>query len=84
LLCIRNNDSMVFRALLQQALSMAAVRGLHQFAIGIHERDPLLPHLKGFFHIVYRSGLYLVAWEGNAFYESLDLSLVPYLELGTL
>jgi len=84
LLCIRNNDRTVFRALLEQALSLAVQRGVHQFAVGFHERDPLVPAMKDVFHVVYSSGLYLVSWDNCGFYESLDPSLIPYLELGTL
>jgi hypothetical protein len=84
LLCIRNNDRTVFRALLEQALSLAVQRGVHQFAVGFHERDPLVPEMKDVFHVVYCSGLYLVSWDNCGFYESLDPSLIPYLELGTL
>jgi hypothetical protein len=84
LLCIKNNDSTVFQALLRYALSMAASKGFHHLALGLHERDPLAKELTHVFHITYCSGLYLAAWEGKDFFESLDPSLVPYLELGTL
>jgi hypothetical protein len=84
LLCIRNNDNKVFHALLQHALALAAAKGLHHLALGLHERDPFIPNLKNVFHITYCSGLYLVEWEGKDFYAHLDPSLVPYLELGTL
>jgi hypothetical protein len=84
LLCIKNNDSTVFQALLRYALSMAASKGFHHLALGLHERDPLAKELTHVFHITYCSGLYLAAWEGKDFFESLDPSLLPYLELGTL
>lgn len=84
LVCIRNDDPLVFRCLLRHALNKAAAAGLHQFAIGLHEHDPFCPSMKRFFHIKYRSWLYLVSWEDNSFYESLDKNRVPYLEIGTL
>jgi hypothetical protein len=84
LLCIKNNDPTLFGALLRHALSMAASKGFHHLALGLHERDPLASNLNHVFHITYCSGLYLAAWEGKDFFESLDPSLVPYLELGTL
>lgn len=84
LICIQNNDIAVLRALLRHALSVAASKGLHQLAVGLHERDPLLPALNEFLHVVYRSWLYLVCWNGDSFDDAFDKTLVPYLELGTL
>lgn len=84
LICIQNNDIAVFRALLRHALSVAASKGLHQLAVGFHERDPLMPVLNEFLHVVYRSWLYLVSWESNSPDYTFDKTLVPYLELGTL
>ena len=84
LICVRNNDLDVFKALLWHALSMAAARGLHQLAVGLHERDPLVPALNDLTHVVYRSWLYLVCWDGNPLDDTFDKTLIPYLELGTL
>lgn len=84
MICVRDNDTTVFRALLCEAFAMASSLGLHQLAVGLHERDPLVPALKAFRHVVYRSWLYLVCWDDNSFQETLDKTLVPYLELGTL
>jgi hypothetical protein len=49
MICIKDNDPSVFTSLLKHTLALAAERGLHQFAVGMHERDPLVPALKGFF-----------------------------------
>lgn len=84
LICIQNDDISVFKVLLRHALSIAASRGLHQFAVGLHEHDPLLPALNDVLHVVYRSGLYLVSWDDHSFYDRLEKSRIPYLELGTL
>ena len=84
LVCVRHDDPGVFRALLDSALCKAAAGGLHQFALGLHERDPLHACMRRVFHVTYRSALYVVAWDGGAFHGSLDDSRVPYLELGAL
>lgn len=84
LICIQNDDRPVFRALLHHALSVAAAQGLHQLAVGLHDRDPLLPALDGFLHTLYRSGLYRVSWDDNSPNDALDPKRIPYLELGTL
>jgi hypothetical protein len=84
LVCIRDDDPDIFLALLRHALNKAAGDGIHQFALGIHERDPFRSCMKKFFHIAYRSGLYLVSWDDNSFLASLDKTRIPYLELGTL
>ena len=84
MICIGGNDLRVFTTLLRHALVLASERGLHQLAVGLHERDPLVASLKSFFHVLYRSRLYLVTWEDNSNWNSMSRSLVPYLELGTL
>ena len=84
MICIKDNDPSVFTSLLKHALALAAQRGLHQFAVGMHERDPLVPALKRFFHVLYKSSLHLVSWEDDATWTDVNESLVPYLELGTL
>jgi hypothetical protein len=83
-ICIRDDDRAVFQALLRQALVLAAARGLHQLGVGMHEDDPLVPALRHCPHVVYASWLYLVCWEGSGFYDALDNTRIPYLELGTL
>lgn len=82
--CIADDDIDVFQNLLQHALNKASSDGLHQLALGMHEDDPLQDILKNYFHVLYRSGLYLVSWDNDSFIDSLDNTLVPYLELGAL
>jgi len=84
LICIRDNDQAVFKKMLRYAFAMASASGLQQLAIGLHERDPLAPALKDFLHVVYRSGVYLVSWEGRPSDDLLGGTLVPYLEIGML
>lgn len=84
LICIRHADPIVFRSLLQHILTRASSDGLHQLALGTHERDPLCTSMNDYFHVVYRSRLYLVCWDDHGFRESLEKTRIPYLELGTL
>ncbi len=84
MLCIRDSDPTVFKLLMDHVLALAAERGLHHVAVGLHERDPLMPAMRGFFHVLYRSHLYLVSWDGDAALRGLRGELVPYIELGTL
>jgi len=84
LVCIRHDDPAVFRSLLRHTLARASSEGLHQLALGMHERDPLCKSTSDYYRVIYRSRLYLVCWDGREFYESLDKTRIPYLELGTL
>lgn len=84
LTCVRDENQYVFHHLIQCALNKAAQAGLHQLAVGLHERDPLSQYMKQYFHVEYRSWLYLVCWDDGSFYESLDDTRIPYVEIGTL
>ncbi len=83
LVCVRDNDRNVFKALLDEVIR--AQQGRYEcFLAGLHERDPLLPELLERLHVPLNSRLYLVDWEnGNRAVEKLD-KRVPYLELGSL
>jgi hypothetical protein len=84
LVCIRDNDRSVFKALLDAVIR--AERSRYAFLLaGLHERDPLLPELLERPHISLASRLYEVDWEdGNRASGKLDREWVPYLELGSL
>lgn len=83
LVCIRDNDREVFRALLEEVIRVH--RGRYAcFLAGVHERDSLLPELLARPHVPLASRLYLVDWENeNRTLQNLD-GRVPYLELGSL
>ena len=81
---VKDDNPDVLRSLLDAALATASARGLHQFALGLHERDPLTDRVKSVFHITYRSLLYVVSWDNGAFYGSVNPDPIPYLELGAL
>jgi hypothetical protein len=84
LVCVRDNDRDIFRALLDEIIRARLAR--HSFFLaGLHERDPLLPELQSRPHVSLNSRLYLVDWENdNRAIENLDRQRVPYLELGSL
>jgi hypothetical protein len=83
LVCVRDNDRNVFKALLDEVIR--AQQGRYEcFLAGLHERDPLLPELLERPHVPLNSRLYLVDWEnGNRAIRNLD-GRIPYLELGSL
>jgi hypothetical protein len=84
LACVRANDRLVFKVLLEEIIREK--RGRHAFFLaGLHERDPLLPELLARPHFPLPSRLYVVAWQEDAeAVRKLDRELVPYLELGSL
>jgi len=80
---VLNDEPVVFRALLNAAIKLAAKR--HEYLlIGMHERDPLLPVIKSHQSAEYLTRLYYVCWpDGEALRQQLD-DRPPYLELGCL
>lgn len=83
LVCIRDNDRKVFKALLDEVIRAHRDR-YACFLAGVHERDSLLPELLARPHVPLTSRLYLVDWENvNRTLQNLD-GRVPYLELGSL
>lgn len=83
--CIRNNDPVVFGALLEHLHADFRHSPYDYFVVGLHERDPLRAALRGFSSCDYVSRLYLVCWEdGRPFCEALHPDLIPHLETATL
>lgn len=82
LVCVKNDDSLVFNALLKEILNKLEQEEIY-LAIGFHDSDPLLktfPLPK----VTFKSHLYLVYWDDNdTFAASLD-ERYPYLELGSI
>jgi hypothetical protein len=83
LVCIRDNNRNVFKALLDEV--KRAYRGRYAFFLaGLHERDVLLPELMDRPHVPLTSRLYAVTWDHESeTRQNLD-DRVPYLELGSL
>ena len=82
--CIADDDRRVFRLLLRHVLALASQQNLQQIAVGLHERDPLTPAMRGVLHVPYPSSLYLVSWGGEPYAPDIDATCAPYLELGAL
>jgi hypothetical protein len=82
---IRNDDPLVFRALLRHQLATYAGRGQTFLFVGLASNDPLLPTASELWHLILHSRIYIVAWEDHrAAIDVVGDSLVPYLELGSL
>lgn len=84
LLCVRDGDAALFRALLREALPAQRSRA-EFFLAGLHERDPLAASLLDRPHLAFHSRVCLVGWpdEDNPV-GALDPARVPYLEMGAL
>jgi hypothetical protein len=83
--CIRNDAPGVFTALLRRMAADAGRAGDDLLIVGLHESDPLRRGLVPFSGFRYISRVYLVAYDdGSPFYETLDRSRIPHLEVGTL
>lgn len=83
--CVRENDSVVFAALLERLFADNRRSPYDCFVVGLHECDPLRAALRGFPSFEYVSRLYLACWEdGRPFCETLDPSLIPHLETALL
>ncbi len=86
LLAVDQDDAAVARVLVAAALAEAQRRGLAYLALGLCEGHPLLAGLrKAFWHVPYRSFLYVAYWEdGAAEVAALDPDRPPHVELATL
>lgn len=83
--CIRDDDPVVFGALLERLHAEYRQAPYDYFVVGMHERDPLRAALRSFPVFDYVSRLYLACWEdGRAFCEAINPKLVPHLETATL
>lgn len=84
LICIANDDTAVFRMLLEEIYNLAAVRGLEYLLIGLDTRDPLISVVRRYRRIAYPSRLYLASWSnGGSRHEQLDARPV-YVDIATL
>lgn len=85
LACVRADDPVVFRALLDRLRADYSASSYRHFVVGLHEADPLRAALRGLPAFEYASRLFLVCWEdGRAFCEALEANRVPHLETGSL
>jgi len=84
-MCIAENNVSVLRELIHHAREDLKFTGTQFFVMGLHEDDVLRKALERYVSVKYYSRLYVTGWkELQSFVDSLDRSLVPYLEVGTL
>lgn len=84
LVCVKDDDAAVFRALLGDLCGGQGSRGA-LLLCGFHERDPLLSVIRRYRHVRYTSRVYAVSWEGDPGGRTrFDECKIPYLELGAL
>jgi hypothetical protein len=82
--CVANDDSHVFRALLREVYNLARSRGFEYLLLGLDSRDPLLLVAREYSHIAYPSRLYLAEWpNGGHIHEQLDRR-PAYVDIATL
>ena len=90
--CVADEDTEVFRALLRRVCAVAAERGYSYLMAGFDERDPLLAVARAHPHIAYRSRVFIAGWpkdpdnqpnQFERFYEQLD-DRIPYFEIAAL
>src|SRR5262245_27475544 len=90
--CVADEDTDVFRALLRRVCDVAAERGHSYLMAGFDERDPLLKIARARPHVAYRSRVFIAGWPNGfdhqpnqfeGFHERLD-NRIPYFEIATL
>ncbi len=83
-ICIANDDTGVFAALLRELYNQASLGKFDFLLIGLDARDPLLPIAREYAHVQYASRLYLAEWpEGGSLHEQLD-QRPAYVDIATL
>jgi hypothetical protein len=86
LTCVKDRSRVVFESLLAHVWRqvMEQDRGA-MVMCALHESDPLAPALQQQPHVPFNSRLYIVHWpDGQHAFTSLDKTLPPYVELGSL
>jgi hypothetical protein len=87
LVCIANDDSLVFGRLLRSIFNLASSRRFDYLLVGLDARDPLLPVVRRYQHVSYPSRLYLAAWpdrpNGDFAHEPLN-GAPAYVDIATL
>ena len=92
LICMGDDDALLFGRLLREVVNLAAARGLVYLLVGLDARDPLLNVVRAYVgagfrrlsHVSYPSRLYLASWSnGEGCHAQLDDRLTR-LDLATL
>ena len=80
--CVAGDDPAIMRSLLGAATARALAMGKAFLMIGLTDEDPLLPVVRSWLNVTYRSDLFLLAWDVDPA-AAVD-SRVPYIEVATL
>ncbi len=83
LIVVKDDNPQVFDNLVDAVYNRAQEYQSSIINIGLHSKDPLSEVVKARSSINFRARLYVVTWEDNKLFSSLD-NRVPYLELGSL
>jgi len=87
LVCVANDDAVVFARLLQDIYEFARSRRFDYLLVGLDERDPLLTIARRYPHVAYPSRLYLASFphrsHGERAHEQLD-DRPAYVDIATL
>ena len=78
------NDRRVTRALIAAAVQLVREQDGRILLLGLHESDPLLPHVRDLSGRAFNTRLYLVFWDDERPDIEALTRRVPYLELGCL
>ncbi len=86
--CIKDDEPLVFKALLESIYNIAVERGKHYLLAGLSEKDPLLETLKKYRHISYKSSIFMFSLDGDlpgGLVEDLyRAGQAPYIEIAAL
>ena len=81
-MAVADDDPAVLRALLAACAERARERGKAFLMVGLADEDPLLPVVRRWLHVTYRSDLFTLAWDGAT--VPVPDGRVPRIEIATL
>jgi hypothetical protein len=79
---VADDDPAVLRGLLAACAERARQRGKAYLMVGLADEDPLLPVVRRWLHVTYRSDLFTIAWDGAT--VPIPDRRIPAIEIATL
>jgi len=79
---VTNDDPAILRGLLAACAERARQRGKAFLMVGLADEDPLLPVVRRWLHVTYRSDLFTLAWDGAT--VPIPDERIPAIEIATL
>jgi hypothetical protein len=79
---VADDDPAVLRRLLAACAERARQRGKAFLMVGLADEDPLLPVVRRWLHVTYRSDLFTLAWDGAT--VPVPDGRIPAIEIATL